>query len=198
MVKVAVVDYGVGNLHSIKKAMELFGARVEVTREPKALEESDAMVLPGVGAFSSALSEMPRETVVKEILAGKPTLGICLGMQLLFEQSEEGSGPGLGLLRGRIEKLPAGVKVPHIGWNTVEIRRNHPIVDGIPSGAYMYFVHSYHAVTEDDEIVVATSEYGVRFPSVVVSKNVIGTQFHPEKSGQHGLRLLENFISLLK
>jgi len=197
-VKVAVVDYGVGNLHSIRKSMELFGARVEITRSPKVLEESDAIVLPGVGAFGSALAEMPREKVLEEILAGKPVLGVCLGMQLLFDWSEEGGTPGLGLLRGRVVRLPRSVKIPHIGWNTIEVRRNHPIVADISSGSYFYFVHSYYTEVEDEKIVISTSEYGVSFPAIVAHKNIIGTQFHPEKSGENGMRLLKNFISLIR
>ncbi len=196
--KVAVVDYGVGNLHSIRKSMELFGARVEITRSPKVLEESDAIVLPGVGAFGSALAEMPREKVLEEILAGKPVLGVCLGMQLLFDWSEEGGTPGLGLLRGRVVRLPRSVKIPHIGWNTIEVRRNHPIVADISSGSYVYFVHSYYTEVEDEKIVISTSEYGVSFPAIVAHKNIIGTQFHPEKSGENGMRLLKNFISLIR
>ena len=196
--KVAVVDYGVGNLHSIRKSMELFGARVEITRSPKVLEESDAIVLPGVGAFGSALAEMPREKVLEEILAGKPVLGVCLGMQLLFDWSEEGGTPGLGLLRGRVVRLPRSVKIPHIGWNTIEVRRNHPIVADISSGSYFYFVHSYYTEVEDEKIVISTSEYGVSFPAIVAHKNIIGTQFHPEKSGENGMRLLKNFISLIR
>jgi glutamine amidotransferase len=197
-VKVAVVDYGVGNLHSIRKSMELFGARVEITRSPKVLEESDAIVLPGVGAFSSALAEMPREKVSEEILAGKPVLGVCLGMQLFFDWSEEGETPGLGLLRGRVVRLPRSVKIPHIGWNTIKVCRNHPIVAGISSGSYVYFVHSYYSKVEDERIVISTSEYGVIFPAIVAHKNIIGTQFHPEKSGENGMRLLNNFISLIR
>jgi glutamine amidotransferase len=197
-VKVAVVDYGVGNLHSIRKSMELFGARVEITRSPKVLEESDAIVLPGVGAFSSALAEMPREKVSEEILAGKPVLGVCLGMQLFFDWSEEGETPGLGLLRGRVVRLPRSVKIPHIGWNTIKVCRNHPIVAGISSGSYVYFVHSYYTKVEDERIVISTSEHGVIFPAIVAHKNIIGTQFHPEKSGENGMRLLNNFISLIR
>jgi len=121
-----------------------------------------------------------------------------LGMQLFFDWSEEGGTPGLGMLRGRVVRLPKSVKIPHIGWNTIEVRRNHPIVAGISSGSYVYFVHSYYTEVEDERIVISTSEYGVSFPAIVAHKNIIGTQFHPEKSGENGMRLLKNFISLIR
>ncbi|MEM1689196.1 MAG: imidazole glycerol phosphate synthase subunit HisH [Candidatus Hadarchaeales archaeon] len=198
MVKISIVDYGVGNLHSIRKAIEFSGAKVLVTKDPKILRGCDAIVLPGVGAFSGAMSEMPKEIVIEEALSGKPIFGICLGMQLLFEYNEEGNGNGLCLVKGRVVRLPNTVKIPHIGWNIVEIVKNHPIVKEIPAQVYMYFVHSYYVQAKDKEISLANSKYGVEFPSIIASENIFGTQFHPEKSGVHGLKIIKNFVSLLK
>jgi len=198
MIRIALVDYGVGNLHSMRKALELCGAEVFVSSDPRVMKSCDAIVLPGVGAFKGAMERMPKEAIVEEVASGKPTLGVCLGMQLLFGYNEEGNESGLDLLKGRVARLPATVKLPHIGWNLVEVVRRHPIVAGIPDKAYMYFVHSYYVEPEDRGITVASSRYGVEFPSIVASGDIIGTQFHPEKSGRFGRRLIENFIDLLR
>jgi len=198
-VRVAIVDYGVGNLHSIRHAIELAGAEAALASDASEIEESDALILPGVGAFEGAIGQLADkvEAIHEALSRGKPLLGICLGMQLLFERSEEGNLKGLGLVRGEVVRCPAGLKVPHMGWNSIEIRRMHPIVQDICSGSYMYFAHSYYARPEDREAIVATTNYGAEIPSIVASGSVIGVQFHPEKSGETGLRVLRNFVRMV-
>lgn len=200
MVTVAIVDYGVGNLHSIRRGIELAGAKALIARKPAEIAATDGIVLPGVGAFRGAMQKLANnlDALNQAISAGKPLLGICLGMQMLLTWSEEGGHTrGLDLIPGRVVKLPQGLKVPHMGWNSIEIKREHPFVAGVQSGSHVYFVHSYHSLPPE-EAVLATSSYGVEFPAIIARKVVIGTQFHPEKSSKVGLQMLHNFIQMVK
>ncbi len=197
----AVVNYGVGNLRSIRKGLEKSGADVEVTHSPKKLRDSDAIVLPGVGAFAPAVRNMaPITDVVAEAMKnGKPIFGVCLGLQLLFTRSSEGgSVNGLDFVSGEVVKLPESVKIPQMGWNTLNIVQSHPLLEGVKDGSYVYFVHSYYPQPSDPQVIVATTEYGVRFPSMVAKKSLFATQFHPEKSSKTGLTILKNFVRIVK
>ncbi|PVX27326.1 MAG: imidazole glycerol phosphate synthase subunit HisH [Candidatus Bathyarchaeum sp.] len=201
MPQVAVVNYGVGNLRSIRRGLEKSGAAVKVTHSPSDLLSSDAIVLPGVGAFAPAVKNMaPIADVVAEAMTdGKPILGVCLGLQLLFTRSSEGgSVKGLDFISGDIVKLPDTVKTPQMGWNTLNIEKSHPLLEGVKDGSYVYFVHSYYPQPADSGVVVATTEYGVRFASMVAKKNLFATQFHPEKSSKTGLTMLKNFVRIVK
>jgi glutamine amidotransferase len=196
---IAIVDYKMGNLRSVQKSFEHAGVEdVVVTGDPALVAAADGIVLPGVGAFRDAARNV-RESGVEEVLrrriaGGTPFLGICLGMQLLADIGfEDGEWTGLGLVPGTCERLPGGVKIPHIGWNTVEYPRDSPLFAGIPESTAFYFVHSYRLVPRDDGAIVGSTEYGVRFASAVQSGNVYAVQFHPEKSSTMGLKLLENF-----
>jgi glutamine amidotransferase len=198
---VTVVNYGVGNLRSIRRGLEKSGADVKITHSPTDLLSSDAIVLPGVGAFAPAVQNMtPIADVVAEAMKnGKPILGVCLGLQLLFTRSSEGgSVKGLDFISGDIVKLPDAVKTPQMGWNTLNIEQSHTMLDGVKDGSYVYFVHSYYPKPIDSDVVVATTEYGVRFASMVAKKNLLATQFHPEKSSKTGLMMLKNFVRIVK
>jgi glutamine amidotransferase len=198
---VAILDYGMGNLRSAEKAFEHVGARALITRQHDAVRAADGVVLPGVGAFPRAM-EAVRDLGLDALLherrdAGTPILGICLGMQLLYEESDElGGATGIGLLRGRVEQLDApGLKVPHIGWNPVGWRRESDIAEGLSDPCAFYHVHSFANRAVDGDEVVGVASYGGEFASVVAADGVYGTQFHPEKSGPDGLRLLRNFAT---
>jgi glutamine amidotransferase len=199
---IAIVDYGVGNLRSVQKGLERVGATAVVTSEPGELDAAQGVILPGVGAFGDAMANLRQRElltpVLRQVEVGKPLLGICLGMQLLFEESEEmGRHPGLGLLRGRVVRFPDGaLKVPHIGWNQLHDPRG-AVLAGIKDGAYAYFVHSYYVQPEQPSDVLATTDYGVEFAAVVGQGRIWGAQFHPEKSQEVGLQLLENFARLV-
>ena len=200
---IALVDYGLGNLRSATRGLERAGARVSLTDDPGALDDADGIVLPGVGAFSEGMenAEPVRDALVDAAEADRPLFGICLGMQMLLTSSEEadrvgqGDAQGLDLVPGRNVRFREGQKVPHMGWNELSVEREHPLVEGV-DGQYAYFVHSYYARPDDEAAVVATTDYEVRFPSIVANEagNVFGTQFHPEKSGETGLRILRNFV----
>lgn len=200
---VVVVDYGLGNLRSAVKGLERAGASVEVSDDPATFETADGIVLPGVGAFREGVENAGpyREALVDAAESGTPVFGICLGMQMLLTTSEEaehageGDVTGLDLIPGTNVRFTGEQKVPQMGWNELSVQRDHPLVDGV-GGEYAYFVHSYYAVPEDDDAVVATTDYGTDFPSVIANEpgTVFGTQFHPEKSGETGLRILENFV----
>jgi glutamine amidotransferase len=195
------VNYGVGNLRSVKRGIEKSGAKVLITRNPKDLIESDAIVLPGVGAFAAAVKNLsPLSGVVKQSVEdGKPLFGICLGLQLLFSRSSEGGSiDGLDLISGDIVKLPGWVKLPQMGWNTIDIVRSHPLLEGVQNHSYVYFVHTYIPQPSERKVIVATTEYGVKFPSVIAKQNLFATQFHPEKSGKTGLVMLRNFVKIVK
>ena len=196
-----MVNYGVGNLRSVKRGLEKSGANVMITHNPKDLSESDAIVLPGVGAFAAAVKNLaPLSGVLTQSVEdGKSLFGICLGLQLLFTRSSEGgSTDGLNLISGDIVKLPDGVKIPQMGWNTVDMVQAHPLLEGVQNPSYVYFVHAYVPQPSEQKVIVATTEYGVRFPSVIAKQNLLATQFHPEKSGKTGLTILENFVKIVK
>ena len=200
---IAIVDYGVGNLRSVQKALERVGATAVVSSDPATLDAAQGLVLPGVGAFGDGMASLRArglvEPLLRQVEKGKPLLGICLGMQLLFAESEEmGCHPGLGLLPGRVVRFPEGtLKVPHVGWNRLDAPQGD-LLAGVAGGAYAYFVHSYYVLPEDPVDVLATTEYGVEFASVVGQERLWGAQFHPEKSQEVGLRLLKNYAGLVE
>ncbi len=200
MTLAAIIDYGAGNLFSISKALEEAGFKVKITVEPDLLMESDTLILPGVGNFGPATQRLRplKDTIIDEVKSGKLFLGSCLGMQLLFETSEESPGEGLGLINGKVKRFKENVKVPHMGWNTIKRLRDSPLLDGIPDDSYFYFVHSYYPKPENLKDVLAVTEYSQEFTSIVERTSIYGTQFHPEKSGDMGARLLENFASLVR
>ncbi len=195
MANAVIFDYGVGNLLSLKTALEKAGLSVSIGTTGEDLNKADAIALPGVGSFNAALDRLDKvkaelQTKVQE---GTPLIGICLGLQLFFESSEEGPGDGLAFFKGTIATLPKTVKVPHMGWNTLEIVKQNELFDNVAEGAYVYFVHSLYPVPNDQSIVCTKTNYGTSFASSVAKKNVYGTQFHPEKSGDAGLKILRNF-----
>jgi len=198
---VAVVDYGAGNLVSIDQALTTVGADVRIAKRPAALEDAAALVVPGVGAAGPAMRRLARGGLLDAILAwiavGRPYLGICLGLQLLFEGSDEDGSSTFGVLPGRVQRLRDAPTLPHIGWNQVEQRCQHPLFAGIPSGTDLYFVHSYAGVPAPvaADTVLAVTTHGGTFPSAVAQGNIVGVQFHPERSGPDGLRLLANFVA---
>ena len=198
---IAIVDYGIGNLGSVTKGFEAAGAETVLTGDPARLRRAEALVLPGDGAFGATMDEIRKRDLVPVLLdaaaAGTPLLGICIGMQVLFEESEEhGRHEGLGLLPGRVRHLGGDLPVPHMGWNRLKRRRAHPLLDGLEDGAYVYFVHSYFCDAKD-RVVIATTDYGRDFPAVVGRDNVLGVQFHPEKSQAVGLRMVSSFVRLV-
>ena len=198
---VAIVDYDAGNLRSVQRALERFGANAVITGDRRVIGDADAMVFPGQGANDSSMRHLRERGLIEPIRqfvrSGRPFLGVCLGLQLLLEGSDEGVEPGLGLLKGRVRRLPPGLKIPHMGWNRVELNRDHPVFEGVPGGSYFYFVHSYYADPEDRGLVAGTTTYGVEFCSAVAWDNVAAVQFHPEKSGDTGLMLYRNFVGLV-
>jgi len=196
----AIIDYGAGNLFSISKALEEAGFKVKITVEPDLLMESDTLILPGVGNFGPATQRLRplKDTIIDEVKSGKLFLGSCLGMQLLFKNSEESPGEGLDLINGKVKRFKENVKVPHMGWNTIKRLRDSTLLDGIPDDSYFYFVHSYYPKPENLKYVLAVTEYSQEFTSIVERTSIYGTQFHPEKSGDMGARLLENFASLVR
>ncbi len=199
----AIVDYGRGNLGSVEKAFRRLGLAAVITQDPVAVTDAEAVVLPGDGAFHDAMQNLEDlrllEPLREALDRGQPFLGICLGYQLLFSESEEfGQGKGLDLIPGVVRRFPKGLKVPHMGWNQVTHAGDLAIFDGIPSGAYFYFVHSYYPEPLDGTLRVATCDYGVTFPAAIGRGNLFATQFHPEKSQRWGLRLLENFAAVVR
>ena len=200
---IGIIDYDAGNLKSVEKALHYLGKEVIVTRDPEQLRQVDKVILPGVGAFGDAMAKLKEyhlDTLIHEIAdSGKPFLGICLGLQLLFEESEESPGvEGLGILKGKIKRIPDedGLKVPHIGWNSLHLEHNGRLFQNIPENSYVYFVHSYYLEAQDPEIVKASTEYGVQIHASVEKGNVFACQFHPEKSSETGLRILKNFAEI--
>lgn len=200
---VAIIDYDAGNVRSVEKAVISLGAEALITRDPAEINRSDHVILPGVGAFGDAMGKLERYgliPVIKEIAkSGKPFLGICLGEQLLFEKSEEAPGVGgLGILKGEVKKLSGadGLKVPNIGWNSLEIRNGGRLLDHIKNGTFVYFVHSYYVRAEDVSVVTATIDYGETVDAAVEKDNVFAVQFHPEKSSDDGIKILENFLNV--
>ena len=200
MSMIAVIDYGMGNLRSVSKALETVGAKVEVTNNAKIIRKARGIVLPGVGAFQQGMQNLQSlgltQLITQAASQEKPLLGICLGFQLLFEQSEEhGIHPGLGLFKGKVKRLEGPVKIPHMGWNQVAFsaRKKPDIFKGIPNDSYFYFVHSYYALPEDENLIASTTTYAIEFASSVAKGNLWAVQFHPEKSHKLGLKILENF-----
>lgn len=201
---IGIIDYGMGNIHSVYKALEHMGAEVFVSNDPKEFESCGKIVLPGVGAFDDAVIELEKRGLIQMVressLNNKIFLGICLGMQLLFETSEEAvQKKGLGLIPGSVKRFCASneLKVPHMGWNTLKLQnRDCPLFKGIPGDPYVYFCHSYYADPQDKEVVAATCDYGVNFSAIVWKNNFFGVQFHPEKSQATGLKILKNFVEL--
>ncbi len=200
---IAIIDYGAGNLQSVKKAFDFIGAESVITDNPEIINACDRILLPGVGSFGDAMNSMTEkglvETVKQNALSGKPFLGICLGLQLLFEESEESPGvQGLGIFKGKIKKFSSdmGLKIPHIGWNSLEIKQKDGIFKGVSENSYVYFVHSYYLHAEDENDIACVTNYGIDFHSAVGKNNVFATQFHPEKSGDVGLQILKNFASM--
>lgn len=202
MADVVIVDYGAGNLRSVARAVAHAGVEAVVTSDAQAVVEARALIVPGVGAAADTMANLRAGGLVEPIrdyiASGRPFLGVCMGMQALFEVSEEGgSHECLGVLPGRIVRFPHGLTVPHMGWNNVRLRAPHPVFEGIEQDAFFYFVHSYHPQPADDAHVIAETEYGgVTFPAVVGRDNLVATQFHPEKSGADGLRVYANFLRL--
>ena len=201
---IAIIDYGMGNIHSVQKALEAMGAKTRVTNQPSEIKASDKVVLPGVGAFDDAMQELKRENLIsalkEHIKSKKIFLGICLGMQLLFKESEEvRNSKGLGILKGKVKRFENkdNLKVPHIGWNQLKIKNSAcPLLKGLADNSYVYFCHSYYPQPYDGRIIVATTDYGIDFTSILWQDNIYGVQFHPEKSQEVGLKILRNFVNL--
>ncbi len=196
--KVAIIDYGVGNLRSVEKAFAATDCEATVSSNEQDLRAADKLVLPGVGAFGAcmrALSDGRFDQLVRErVREGTPLLGVCVGMQMLFEESDEfGATPGLGLLRGRVRRFGDELVVPHVGWNRIDQIRENPLFTGVANRSFFYFVHSYYCEPADPSVIAGETEYGLRYASVVAKDNICGVQFHPEKSQDAGLRLLRNF-----
>ncbi|MBP3617086.1 MAG: imidazole glycerol phosphate synthase subunit HisH [Lachnospiraceae bacterium] len=200
---IAIIDYDAGNLKSVEKALIRVGADPVVTRDAKVITQADKVILPGVGAFGEAMEKLKSfdliDPIYKVVEQGTPFLGICLGLQLLFEYSEEKEGcKGLSLLKGGIKRIPdaPGLKVPHMGWNSLKVTENAKLFRNLPENPYVYFVHSYYLQAEDPAIVAASTEYGVTIHASVEKDNLFACQFHPEKSGETGLAILKNFVEL--
>lgn len=197
---IAVVDYGMGNIFSIRNALEKVGAEVKVVTQPRELEGADGIVIPGVGSFGEAMKQLLpfKEEITGAVEGGIPFLGICLGMQVLFERSEESPESGFGLIKGEVVRLPDNVLVPQMGWNEIKITGNTELLEGIEDGDFFYFVHSYHCAPEDHRGVMATTEHGTEVVAVIAYGDVGAVQFHPEKSGEKGLLLLKNFLGSVR
>jgi glutamine amidotransferase len=201
---IAIIDYGMGNLRSVEKGFLRVGVDVMVTSDPEEVEMADGIVLPGVGAFRDCMRELKNlslvDTIVDSIKKGKPYLGICLGLQVLFSESEEfGRCRGFDILSGRVVRFKVDdLKVPHMGWNQIRIRKDNPLLRGIEDNAYFYFVHSYYVVPDDESIISTTTDYGTEFTSMIWKDNIYAVQFHPEKSQRMGLQMLRNFGDVVK
>ena len=200
MPDVLVLDYGAGNLRSVVRAVQRVSGDPRISDRAADLRDARAVVMPGVGAAADTMRNLTEHGLVEPvrdyIASGRPFLGVCMGLQALLSFSEEGGRhPCLDVIPGAVVRLPAGQKVPHMGWNTIRMLRRHPLLDGIPDESYFYFLHSYHVAPEDAEVVVAEAEYGRPFAAVVARDNVVATQFHPEKSGELGLRIYANFLA---
>jgi glutamine amidotransferase len=201
-IRVAVVDYGAGNLISIRNALRLLGAQVGVAERPEQLDGAEVILVPGVGASEAAMGRLRRQGLVDPIIervnAGTWFVGVCLGMQLLFERSDEDGARMLGLLAGEVKVIQDAPSLPHIGWNTLRVARRHPVLEGLDDGTPAYFVHSYVPVPADSEVTVAETEHGSRFASLVAADRIIGFQFHPERSGADGIAMLRNTLALIE
>ena len=200
---IAIIDYDAGNIKSVEKALNYLGEEAIITRDHDEIVNSDKVILPGVGAFADAMEKIHRygleETIHEVVEKNIPFLGICLGLQLMFESSDEGPGvKGLGLLPGKILRIPKSrdLKIPHMGWNNIKVKEDSRLFKGLPENPYVYFVHSYYLQADDEDIVAATTEYGVKIHAAVEKDNIFACQFHPEKSSTVGLQILKNFVSL--
>jgi glutamine amidotransferase len=200
MAKAVIFDYGVGNLLSLKCALEKVGLDVSIGTSADDLAKADAIALPGVGSFTPAAKKLEdvKEVIQSKVSEGTPLLGICLGLQLFFEESEEGPGTGLGFFKGKIVRLQGDLKIPHMGWNTINITKQCELFDGIKEDTFVYFVHSLYPTPTEENVICTKTTYGATFASAVENKNVYGTQFHPEKSGDVGLQILRNFAKIVK
>ena len=200
--KLVVIDYQSGNVRSVTRALESAGVSPLVTGDPAELPGADAVIFPGVGSGPAAMSALEDRRLVAPlqdyVASGRPFMGICLGLQLLLDRTEEGDASCLGIIPGHVKRLPDGLKVPHMGWNSVEFEAGHPVLRDIPQGSHFYFVHSYYAAPSEQTWVAGTTEYGVPFCSVYAKDNLVATQFHPEKSGPVGLRIYRNFVELAR
>ena len=198
--EVTVVDYESGNLRSVSRALEKAGARPRVTGDPELILQADAVVLPGVGSGDSAMRGLRSRGLVEPLreyaASGRPFLGVCLGLQLLMDATDEGNVPCLGIVHGKTRRLPGGLKVPHMGWNQVRLTGDSPVFEGIPDNSDFYFVHSYYGEPIDEELIAGVTEYRIPFCSAIVRDSLIATQFHPEKSGALGLKIYDNFVRL--
>lgn len=197
MVKVAIFDYGAGNIFSLKNSLEKADAQVDVITSFDKSSDYSGILLPGVGNFDPAIKSIRdySKTEFKDYVQNKiPVLGICLGMEMFFEKSEEGKEKGLGIIDGEVIILPDSMKVPHMGWNDLEIKRSSKLLEGVKNGSWVYFVHSYRAKPKNDDVIVANSDYGIKVPAVIEKNNFFGTQFHPEKSGEIGKIMIKNFL----
>ncbi len=195
--RIIIVDYGMGNLFSIYNALEYVGGNPKIARDPEELAGAKGIVVPGVGAFGSCMNQLSRfsDSLLSCFQEGVPMLGICVGMQVLFQESEESPGaPGLGWIEGKVVRLPDGVMIPQMGWNSLSIKHRVEIFDGINEGDMFYFVHSYYGQPRDNSVIAATTDHGVELAAAVHKDNLFATQFHPEKSGPKGLRILKNFV----
>ena len=197
--QIAIIDYGAGNLRSVANAITRLGYQTKITGNPDEVLAAGAVILPGVGAAADTVSSLKKagmDKIIRQLVAeNRPLFAVCVGMQVLLTGTEEGGwNLCLGIMPGRVRKLPPGRKIPHMGWNQVKQRRDHPVFEGIPDEANFYFVHSYHAAPDDTSIIAGTTDYGTEFCSMLIKDNLIATQFHPEKSGEHGLRMYDNFL----
>jgi glutamine amidotransferase len=195
-----ILDYGAGNLRSVARAVEHAGFDCDISEDPRSLDDAAAVILPGVGAAADTMANLRQrglaDPIREYIASGRPFLGVCMGLQALMTYSEEGGRHEcLDVIPGQVVRFPQGLKVPQMGWNTIQVARRHPVLEGIGDGAYFYFVHGYYVQPADENVVAATAEYGVRFAAVVIKDNIVATQFHPEKSGPAGLRLYRNFLT---
>lgn len=200
MIQIAIIDYGMGNLRSVQKAIEKMGGTAIITNSPLKIITAQGVILPGVGAFQDAILQLKKlqlDTIIHRVIESrKPFLGICLGMHLLFSKSyEHGEFEGLNVIPGEVIKFPDTLKVPHIGWNTITEDRRVALLEGIPDNSYFYFVHSYYVKPEDESVIATTTNYGIKFTSMICKENVYGCQFHPEKSQSLGLKMLKNFLT---
>ena len=197
---IAIIDYKMGNIKSVENSFKKAGARVEVTSDPEKIKNASAVVLPGVGAYGDAFNNLKEMDLIKPIyesIENKPFLGICMGMQLLFEYSTEGGkNKGLGAFKGFVGRIPHGVKIPHIGWNQIEIKKENRLLKNIKQGENFYFVHSYHVIPEDKSIISSITDHGTSIVASIEQDNIFGFQFHPEKSSTCGQQLIRNFIDL--
>jgi glutamine amidotransferase len=198
---ITIIDYGAGNLHSVVNAIRNLGYQPNISNNPAEVLEANAVILPGVGAAGSTVNSLERlgltKAIIQYIASGRPFLGVCIGLQVLFSGTDEGGGHEcLGIIAGRVKKIPSGQKIPHMGWNQVKQMVRHPVLKDIQDEANFYFVHSYYVEPEDKSLVAGETEYGTTFCSIIAKDNLVATQFHPEKSGESGLKMYENFLKL--